>query len=125
MSFAISKTVRAYPKLEYERIKDDILGKNYELSLVFVGTRRAQTLNQKHRKKSYIPNVLSFPLSATSGEIVIAPSVAKRESKKWNMTTKGYTGYLFIHGLLHLKGHHHGATMDTAEKKYLAKYTLR
>jgi probable rRNA maturation factor len=106
-------------------MKDDVLGKGYQLSLTFVGTVRAQKLNKAYRKKSYVPNVLSFPLDAHAGEIFISPEVAKRQAPRYGMSTKGYIGYLFIHGLLHLKGLDHGDTMDKAERKYRMKYDLR
>ena len=124
MSVTISKTVRSYPKLPYEGIARDILGRHYKLSLVFVGGTRAQTLNKRYRKKTYVPNVLSFNLGSNAGEIYITPEVAKREAKKTNLNTRTYIGFLFIHGILHLKGHTHGATMERAEKKYLARYNL-
>ena len=41
------------------------------------------------------------------------------------MTTNGYIGYLFIHGLLHLKGHDHGTDMDRLEAKFVKKFNLR
>ena len=124
MNTTIHRTVSSYPKLPYDRMKDAILGKKYALSLVFIGSVRAKTLNRKTRKKTYVPNVLSFPLTESAGEIFITPEVAVREAKKRGMTEKGYVGFLFIHALLHLKGHHHGATMERAEKKYLAIYGL-
>lgn len=125
-SFAITNTTRsAYPSHPYEKIKNDILGKDYSLSLSFVGATRAEALNKTYRNKTYTPNVLSFPLDKNNGEIFIAPSVAKREAKKFSMTVRGYVGFLFIHGCLHLKGHDHGATMERAEKRYCAKYSLR
>lgn len=123
-TFSIATTVKGYPKLPYEKIKNDVLGKHYVLSLVFIGERRARALNVAHRNRSYIPNVLSFPYDKDHGEICIAPTVAARESKAWDMTPKEYTGYLFIHGLLHLKGHRHGATMEKAEKRYLKRHIL-
>lgn len=121
----ISKSARAFPTLPYEAMKNAVLGKGYELSLTFIGATRAQRLNKKHRNASYVPNVLSFPLSKVVGEIYIAPCVAKREAKKFSLTPKGYIGYLFIHGLLHLKGYPHGDTMEKAEKKYCAQFSLR
>lgn len=105
-------------------MKNDILGVSFSLSLVFVGEKRAQQLNLSNRRKTYIPNVLSFPLGEKEGEIYITPSVAKREAKKYHMTPHGYIGFLFIHGLLHLKGMPHGATMESVEKRYCAKYNL-
>ncbi len=125
MSLSISKSAKTYPKLPYEAMKDAILGKKYSLSLIFIGATRAQALNLTHRKATYVPNVLSFPLDNTTGEIYITPHVAKTECKKYGMTPNGYIGFLFIHGLLHLKGYPHGATMDTAEKKYTARFGLK
>lgn len=126
MSTTITRTTHApYPPLPYKKIAEDILGARYELSLVFVGERRARTLNITHRKKDYVPNVLSFPLDAQAGEIFITPARTRVEAKRHHMTIAGYTGFLFIHGLLHLKGHLHGATMEKAEKKYISKYKLK
>lgn len=125
MSTEIHATVRSYPRLPYTEIKEAILGKKYELSLVFVGKDRAQKLNDTYRNKTYIPNVLSFPLDKQTGEIVITPEVAKKEAKRFEMTPRGYVGFLFIHGLLHLKGYRHGATMEQAEKKYVKKFALK
>ncbi len=125
MALTVSKTVAAYPKLPYERMMEAVLGKKYVLSLNFIGETRAKTLNLKHRNASYVPNVLSFPLGDTAGEIYIAPKVASREAKKFSMTKNGYAGFLFIHGLLHLKGHLHGATMDKAEKTYCKRFNLK
>ena len=125
-NFTITNSTRSkYPAHPYETIKNDILGRGYTLTLNFVGGTRAQKLNEAYRQKTYTPNVLSFPLDATVGEIYITPTIAKKEAKKFSMTVPGYIGFLFIHGCLHLKGHDHGATMDKAEQKYCKKYELR
>lgn len=121
----ISKSARTYPQLPYNDMKEAILGKKYELSLTFVGKVRARALNTAYRKATYVPNVLSFPLSSDAGEIYIAPSVAEREAHKFNLSPRGYIGFLFIHGLLHLKGHLHGDTMEKAEQKYRARFKLK
>jgi len=119
----IASTARSYPKLPYEKIKKEVLGSNYKLSLVFLGEKKAKELNQTSRKKDYIPNVLSFPLDNHQGEIYITPLVAKREAKKYNHTYQTHVTYLFIHGLLHLKGYDHGVAMDKLEQKYLKKFS--
>lgn len=124
-TFSITATARSYPKLPYQQIKDDILGKKYALSLAFVGGTRAQQLNAAYRNKTYTPNVLSFPLEDGVGEIYITPTIAKKEAKKFNMTPNGYIGFLFIHGCLHLKGHDHSDKMDALEQTYCQKYKLR
>lgn len=125
MSLEINSTARKYPKLPYEEIKKDILGSKYSLSLTFIGTKRAQELNKTYRNKTYSPNVLSFPLDEQNGEIFITPVVAKHEAKKFFMTPKGYIGFLFIHGCLHLKGHDHGDKMDKLEQKFVERFNLK
>lgn len=121
----ITSTVKTYPRtIPYEQIKRRILGVRYELSLAFIGATRAATLNREHRNATYIPNVLSFPLTETTGEICICPSVAKREAATFGLSPDGYIAYLFIHGCLHLKGYDHGDTMDTLERKFLKAFTI-
>lgn len=39
-----------------------------ELSVIFVGRKRAKELNIKYREKSYIPQVLGFPMSQEPDE---------------------------------------------------------
>lgn len=122
--FTLTHTAN-YPAHPYEQMKDVILGKRYELALFFVGEKRASAVNQASRKKSYAPNVLSFPYTQTQGEIVLCPAVAKREATAYGMTYEGYVAFLYIHGLLHLKGYDHGAEMEALEKKYVVKFKLQ
>lgn len=122
--FSINSTIATYPKHNYAAIKEAILGKRYELSLVFIGKIRAATLNKTYRGKTYVPNVLSFPLTETAGEIFICPQVAKREAASHHLTPHNYSAYLFIHGCLHLKGMQHSDAMETAEQKHLKKFNL-
>ena len=56
------------------------------------------------------------------GEILICPSVVKKETKKFDRNFKELLGYLVIHGMLHLKGMEHSSRMDKEEKKYDQKY---
>ena len=123
-TLSISSTARHYPTWPYQQMKNTILGREYVLSLSFVGATRARTFNQTYRKKDYVPNVLSFPLEAGVGEIIICPTVAKGEAKKFNLSVNGYIAYLFIHGLVHLKGHDHGDTMDKLEQKYVRQFKV-
>lgn len=124
-TFSISTTVKRYPKkIPYAEIKRGILGTRYELSLVFIGTRRAATLNRTYRQKTYTPNILSFPLDEHTGEIFICPEVAAREARQFDMSKTGYIAYLFIHGCLHLKGHEHGDTMEKLERKYVRSFNI-
>lgn len=102
------------PPLPFKKIKETVLGKRHELSLAFVGPTESRAVTRRSKHKDKISNVLAFPLSKTVGEIIICPS-GKGE----------YTiGYLFIHGLLHIKGLQHSATMDDAEEQLLARFHL-
>ena len=121
-TFSLTSTVRTIPSFVYEKVKQDILGKHYSLSLTFVGPDRARAYNKTHRQKTYVPNVLSFPLDDMTGEIIICPAVAKKEAATFSFSYEGYVAYLFIHGLLHLKGYDHGATMEKLERRYVKKY---
>jgi probable rRNA maturation factor len=123
-TFTLASTVKQYPAFPYETIKNDILGKRYTLALQFVGPTRAQKLNQDYRQKTYVPNVLSFPLDTTTGEIFICPQVAVKEAARYSLSPQGYVAYLFIHGLLHLKGYDHGDKMEQYEQRYLRKYGI-
>jgi len=123
-TFSLSTTVKTYPVFPYETIKNDILGKRYQLNLQFVGPTRATTLNKTYRGKEYVPNILSFPLNAATGEIFICPHIAKKEAKGFKLSPSGYMAFLFIHGLLHLKGHDHGDIMERLETRYLRKFSI-
>jgi ssRNA-specific RNase YbeY (16S rRNA maturation enzyme) len=101
-------------RLLYKKIKDDILGKDYELSLAFLSPKEMLVVTKKWKKKDHISNVLSFPLSKTSGEILICKEA----------TAPFTPDYLFIHGLCHLKGYKHGATMENIERLYLKKWGI-
>jgi probable rRNA maturation factor len=123
-NFSVNTTVSEYPIFPYLEIKEAIVGKKYVASLNFVGAKRAKSLNIAYRQKDYVPNVLSFPLDEATGEIFICLEVAKKEAKNFNLTSDGYVAFLFIHGLLHLKGHDHSDKMDVLEQKYVKKFGI-
>jgi len=123
-AFILTHTTN-FPSHPYKAMKDVILGKRYTLELFVVGKKRATSINIKSRQKTYAPNVLSFPYTDTHGEIVLCPEVAKKEAAGHGMSYEGYVGFLYIHGLLHLKGYDHSEEMEKLEKKYVAKYHLR
>lgn len=112
-------------KLPFEKIRSDILGKKYELSLVIVGTKRIRTLNKKFRNKDYATDVLSFELSKNSGEIFICPIIAKSKSGKFGMDFENYLLFLVIHACLHLKGMEHSSKMNRYEFTYHSRYRRR
>jgi rRNA maturation RNase YbeY len=121
-TFALKSSAKRVPQLPYSEIKDAVLGKQYEVSLVFVGRTRARALNRAYRKNTYVPNVLAFPLAAKVGEIFMCTERLGVEAKQHNMSVRTFAAYLFIHALLHLKGHAHGDTMEAQEAKYLKRF---
>ena len=119
-----NKTKSKLPCLFFSKIKEEILGKNYDLSLVFIGNKLSQELNKKYRNKDKPANILSFPLEKTQGEIFINPILSKMSAKDFGRTEENFITFLFIHGLLHLKGYDHGSTMEKEEKKIRNKFNI-
>jgi probable rRNA maturation factor len=109
------------PRLPFGDLKNDILGKGYELSVAFVGENKSRELNKKYRKKDKPTNVLSFSLSKKGGELVLCPAVVKIEAKNFGRSYPEFLGFLVIHGMLHLKGMTHGKKMERSEEKYLSR----
>ena len=112
------------PRLPFSDIKNSILGKTYELSFVIVGPSKMRELNRAYRNIDKPTDILSFPLDENCGEIFICPSLSRIEAKKFDRTYDKFIGFLFIHGLLHLKGMEHSSTMEAEEAKYCAKFGL-
>ncbi len=111
------------PRVPFARIKNAILGEDYELSVVFLPPTAARALNITHRGKDYVPNTLSFPLTTTSGEIILCRSAARAQYKTFGMTYDDYLTFLLIHSALHLKGYAHGSTMERKEKEFLQLFS--
>ncbi len=125
-SFSITKMTKDRgPALPFSSFKEIILGASYELSLVVVGDARSQTLNKTYRKKTYIPNVLSFPLDKKQGEIFLNLKQARREYKDRGESYEYFVALLVVHAMLHLKGMRHGSTMEKKEEQLLAKFGIK
>jgi len=107
------------PDIPYTTIKDTLIGKSYSLTIIFCTPEESQKRNKEYRNKDYPTNILSFPLSETEGEIYISLSTARRDAKKFGMSYRKFLHLLVIHGILHLKGHAHGSTMEELEEKHL------
>ncbi len=113
------------PRLPFVDIKNEILGKKYELSILFAAPRTSQKLNKKYRGKNKPTNILSFPLSKTSGEIVIELTKVAEDAPKFGLSSRAFLAYLLIHGMVHLKGYEHGSTMDRLERRYGKKLGIK
>jgi probable rRNA maturation factor len=112
------------PGVPFSKITEAVLP-GWDISLVFAGETRAQSINMRLRNKDYIPNVLSYETGNKSGEIIICPTVARKQAPLYGLPYTDCVAYLFIHGLLHLKGHPHGTTMERYERTYLARFDFK
>jgi probable rRNA maturation factor len=119
-----NNTRKNKPAVQFKKIKQSVLGKEYELSLVLIGDKLSQKLNREYRKINKPTNILTFPLSKDSGEIFINLNLAKKQSARFERKYNGFIGFLFIHGLLHLKGYEHSSKMEGEEKKIRKKFNI-
>lgn len=110
------------PRLPCKKVAATLLP-TWEISLVFIESAGARALNQALRGKASVPTVLSYRVGKRSGEIIICPAEAKRRAGMYGLSDRDFILYLFIHGLLHLKGYRHGATMERRERALLAKFS--
>lgn len=110
------------PLVPFADIKNTLLGKKYNLTIIFCSPKESQDRNRTYRDKDYPTNILSFPLDEKEGEIYISLSIVRRDAKKFNMTPLHFLHLLMVHGCLHLKGHDHGSTMEALEAKYTKKF---
>jgi probable rRNA maturation factor len=117
-----NKTKERLPNLPLGEIAEFALGQGYELSLVFVTSATSKKINKQYRQKDKPTNILSFPLSENEGEILIDIKIVKKEAKEIGEKESTYLTYIFIHGLIHLKGFDHGSRMEREEKKIRNKF---
>jgi probable rRNA maturation factor len=107
------------PDVPYLKIRDTLLGKDYTLTIIFCTPKESKERNDVYRGKNYPTNILSFPLEKNEGEIYISLLIARKDAKKFDMSYNKFIHLLMIHGMLHLKGHAHGSTMEELEDTYL------
>ena len=107
---------------DFSILKNDILGKNYSLSIACVDEKTSREINKKYRNKNKPTNILSFTLRKDMGEIILCTTIIKKQTKKFGRTFDQLLGFLVIHGMLHLKGLEHSSTMEELEEKYDQKY---
>ena len=83
---------------------------NVELSVIFVGKKKAKDLNIKYRHQNYIPQVLGFPMDKEKsddglihlGDIVICTQKLKYEVKYQKSTLDAVLESWLIHGVENL-----------------------
>lgn len=120
----INKSKGKLPRLPFDQMKETILGKKYELSLVFIRASEIKKLNKIYRNIDTATDILSFPLDTQGGEMFICLTEAKKEAVKFDRSFENFLAFLFIHGLVHLKGYDHGRAMEKLEIKYQKKFKI-
>ena len=78
-----------------------------ELSVLLLGKKAALALNIKYRKRSYIPQMLEFPMSKNAdedgyihlGDIMICVPLFVKEMKKYHKTEQDVVSEWLAHGI--------------------------
>ncbi|HRO67895.1 MAG TPA: rRNA maturation RNase YbeY [Pseudobdellovibrionaceae bacterium] len=88
-----------------------------ELSVVFLKENDAKQLNWNYRQKDYATDVLSFETDdpGSLGELVLCAPVLQRQAVEHKLSFEHETGYMILHGVLHLLGYDHEKDEDEAE----------
>ncbi len=122
----------------WTRLAADVLaaeGAEGELALLFVDEESMAVLNEEHMGHPGPTDVLSFPIDGPGagadgllGDVVICPTVARRNAPDHAGTYEDELALLVVHGILHVLGHDHaeddeGATMRAAEVAHLGRFT--
>jgi probable rRNA maturation factor len=122
--YVVCETTETLPRISWESIfysAKKIMKKLSPLVIVFVSAEKSRKLNAQYRKKSAPANVLTF---SQNREIVIAPSVVRKEAKMFGFSYKYWMTSLIVHGIVHLEGYDHvrreeRRAMENIEKKIL------
>ncbi len=125
--FQILNKTRSNPPIDgllFRDLKESVLGKKYDLSVVFIGNALSRKMNRELRGKDKPANILSFPLSEKTGEIFIDLKRSKQEAPLFDESHEQFLIHLYVHGLEHLRGLDHGEEMDKAELKTKKKFHL-
>lgn len=112
------------PSLPFARMKDEILGKSYELSIAFVDKKTIEQMSKDFKGNKDHKNILSFPLEKNSGEIILNLQTIRIQAKDYDKKYHEYLGFLVIHGMLHLKGFVHSSKMNAEENKFVKMFNL-
>lgn len=98
------------PRVSWRRLKNKLLGRKYDLSLVMASKRKLKLLAGlygKEKKAGYEVNVLAFPLSEEKGEIFLNLKQSFFEAENLGYSRRCYAAFLYLHALFHLAGYSH------------------
>ena len=120
--FIKTKTNPSIDGLVFANIKKTVLENKYKLNLIIVEKEEIKKLNKSYRGMNEATDILSFPISEEEGEIFLCPEIALKKAPLFGRNYDNFIKYLFIHGLIHLKGFEHSSKMESEEKKIRDKF---
>ncbi len=89
-------------------------GNGCEMAVQVVSAPRMRMLNRRYRGKDRPTNVLSFPANPAPGvrprplgDVLLCPSVLRREARAQGKSEQAHWAHLVVHGTLHLVGYDH------------------
>ena len=97
-------------KLSQKALKEKGFDGDVELSIYFVGRKKARDLNISYRQKDYYPQVLGFPMSQNKdadgkirlGDIVICTQKLKYEAESQKSSLEKVLYEWLVHGVENL-----------------------
>ncbi|MBR2808831.1 MAG: rRNA maturation RNase YbeY [Erysipelotrichaceae bacterium] len=126
--------IRLYFK---ETLKTLGLGKNYQIALILVDSRRIQEINRDYRGIDKETDVITFALNDSEddyemmeedvylGDIFINVDRVYSQAKEYEHSVKREFCFLFVHGLLHSLGYDHMNKKDEKVMFDLQKQILK
>ena len=113
MSVSIANLQRQFPvpffkiKTAAQKVLRLLKIKRMDLSIVLVGPERMRRINKQYLRHDEVTDVITF-----EGEIIICPSEAARNARRYGTTLQRELVLYVIHGILHLAGFDDKAVED-------------
>jgi probable rRNA maturation factor len=94
--------------------------KKNEISFVLISAQKMKAINYQFRGKDYATDVLSFASASPEslGELILCPSVLKKQARQNGHSLDFEILYMFIHGILHLLGYDHEKSLSEEKKMF-------
>ena len=124
MELQISNSSGAGIGLKKIRKAASLIGKKGRVVVLsFVKKPVMLRLNRRFRGKSRPTDVLSFNMNEGRiiGDVIICPSVARRNAVEYGVTFEEEISRLAVHGMLHLMGHNHGKKMFELQDRLMRR----
>lgn len=84
-------------------------------TVIKISEEESRILNHRYRRSNRAANVLSFRYGPDYGEILVCPSVIRREAKEQESSYRYQLTWMILHGMIHLAGRHHEGSRKRAE----------